>query len=293
MSEQGEFVTIKSKVDDVQIRYYKQGITNDTKHILFFLQGRAEWIEKYTFLYQDLCKDQGWGFLAVDHRGQGASGGRPAHVETYEHFASDLNQIKELELKDKTYSLLAHSMGGLICLYSALKGILKPDKVALSSPLLGMPQKPIPRILARPLADFLCDAGLSKLDTAIGRHEKTPFIFNKLTSDKEKYRYIQKSPYKIPSPTFAWVKASYEATDFIFQEPAISNIDFPIKLFVGAREDVVDSKSIVKWSSMASKISPLKVDLTRIADAKHELLFEKDEIYQKVKKEILNFFHGN
>lgn len=293
MSEQGQFKTIKSNVDGIQIRYYKKNITKETTHVLFFLQGRAEWIEKYTFLYDDLCEKYGWGFLAIDHRGQGASGGRPAHVETYDHFASDIGQVVDLELKGKRYSMLAHSMGGLICLYSALRGVIKPEKICLSSPLLGMPQKPIPRIIARPMANVLCNLGLSKLDTAIGSHEKTPFSKNVLTSDEDKYNQIKSSPYKIPSPTFGWVKASYEATDFIFQEPGISSINFPMKLFVGAREEVVDPKSIVKWSAIASKICSHKIDLTRVADAKHELLFEREDIYQKVRNDVSAFLHSD
>lgn len=284
------YSTFKSHVDETQIRYLKIGFEKDPSHVLIFLQGRAEWIEKYQFLYNDFCEKRGWGFLAIDHRGQGASGGKAAHVDSYDHFASDVKQLVDLEIKNKTYSVLAHSMGGLIALYSAMKGIITPDKMALSGPLLGMPQKPIPRIIANPFARKMCDLGFSKKDTAFGRHETIPFFLNKLTTDKAKYKIIQNSPYKIPGPTFGWIRASFDATEYIFHDSSIAKINFPIKVFVGSREDVVDPKAIVKWVNIASKISDKNLDLTRIADAKHELLFERDECYSKIKEYINKFF---
>jgi lysophospholipase len=289
MRPETKIKTINSDIDGTQIRYMTIGLENNPEHTLVFLHGRAEWIEKYEFLYDDFCKDKNWGFIAMDHRGQGASGGKAAHVETYNHFAKDVSQIINTEIKGKNYSILAHSMGGLISLYGIMKGLFTPDKLVMSGPLLGMPQKPIPRVIGGPLSRKMCDMGFSKTETAFGRHETIPFIFNKLTTDKKKYRFIQSSPYKIPGPTFGWVKASFDATDYIFHDTAIGKVECPTLILVGSREDVVDSKSIVKWVNVARKICDQEIDLIRIADAKHELLFEREACYNKVKEEIHKF----
>lgn len=285
-----QFNTLISEVDGSEIRFVKMGFKENTSQVLIFLPGRGEWIEKYMFLYEDLCKVRGWGFISLDHRGQGASGGKAAHVETYDHFASDLKQLVKQELDGRTYTILGHSMGGLISLYTACKYDLKPDKMVLSSPLLGMPQQPIPRIFAKPFAYKMCDLGLSKNDTLFGRHENIPFILNKLTTDKQKFKIIQNNPYKIPGPTFGWIKASFLATEYIFHDSHIARLNFPIKVFLGSREMVVDPRSIVKWTNVAKKISDHKVEMVRIADAKHELLFEREECYNRIKIETNRFF---
>ena len=289
MQAKPKFKTLKSDIDQAQIRYMTAGLDKRPEHNLVFVHGRAEWLEKYEFLFEELCKSRNWGFLAMDLRGQGASGGKAAHVDSYHHFASDVAQIIEQEIEGQSYSILSHSTGGLISLFGIMQSYLKPEKLILSSPLLGMPQKPIPRVIGGPFARKMCELGFAKSATAFGRHETIPFIFNKLTTDQKKYKIIQNNPYKIPGPTFGWIKASFEATEYVFHDSAIGKVECPTLVLVGSREDVVDSKAIVKWVNVARKICDQDIELVRIADAKHELLFERDECYNKVIEQINEF----
>lgn len=285
-----EFNSYTCPEDQTRIRYGTIGFEENPNHVLIFLPGRSEWIEKYEFLYEDICEERGWGYLSIDHRGQGASGGKAAHVDNYDLFVRDVEKIIKRELKKgKTYSILAHSMGGLISLYGVLKGVLKPEKLSLSAPLLGLPQKPIPRVLALPLAIKMCKWGFSKTDTAFGRHEIIPYTFNKLTTDRAKYKLIQNSPYKIPGPTFGWVKASFKATTFIFHDSNIGKLSCPVQIQLGSREGVVDPKSIEKWVDLAQKIAPNPVSLHTVKGAKHELLFEAETFYNEVLENVNRF----
>src|SRR3989338_4034759 len=87
------------------------------KRYLVFLNGHGEYIEKYHYLPSDLLKNEEWGFLTWDHRGQGDSEGLPRlHVTTYEELASDAGELVSKIVDDKPYMVIAHSMGGLISL---------------------------------------------------------------------------------------------------------------------------------------------------------------------------------
>lgn len=284
-----EYLTSICPEDGTQIRYVKAGPLKNAEHVLVYFQGRAEWLEKYEFLYHDLCKERGWGFLAIDHRGQGASGGKAAHIDSYDIYVNDALRIINKEIPKVSYSILAHSMGGLIAVYGTLKEKFSPRQLSLSAPLLGLPQTPLPRVIASPFANKMCELGFSKTDTAFGRHEVIPFPFNRLTSDREKYRFIQNSPYKIPGPTFGWVKASFEATDYIFHDSCIAKLNCPVQMHLGTKEGVVDPKAVIKWAQMARLISEQPIELVEIKGAKHELLFEKPAFYNKVLANILNF----
>ena len=86
---------------------------------------------------------QNFNICLYDLRGHGKSGGDRAFVETFQDFVRDLAVVLDylrVNYSMNKYSLLGHSMGGLITadyLQNAAKADFYPQKVFLSSPAIG------------------------------------------------------------------------------------------------------------------------------------------------------------
>ena len=80
--------------ENTKIRYgiYGPSTGNINKFILL-VNGRNEFIEKYSYVVQDLKLPPDCAVLTWDHRGQGESSGQTSHCESYEHFAEDARII--------------------------------------------------------------------------------------------------------------------------------------------------------------------------------------------------------
>jgi len=257
---------------------------------LVFLNGRTEWIEKYAYLAADLNLPAKTGFLTWDHRGQGASGGARAFVADYHVYARDTQQVIAKVVGDKPFVVLAHSMGCLITLYSTLTGHLHPRALAFSAPLLGLPNDPVPRRLARPVANLLTLCQFGAVSSGAGSFTKIAFEQNKLTHDKDLYERMQAGPYPVPGASFGWVAATFRALDLCFDPLRLATLSAPTLVFGGSAEQVVDAAATPAWVKVAKQNAKTKVEFRPIAGAKHELLSEVPEYYDPVRREIEAWF---
>lgn len=81
---------------------------------------------------------QGHDVLAFDNRGFGQSGGRRGHVDSFEQFLDDVEDLViERRQLGAPVVLLGHSLGGLIAAAYVVSGRPAPDLLVLSSPALG------------------------------------------------------------------------------------------------------------------------------------------------------------
>lgn len=275
--------TIRDPKDRLDLRYgvWHQGEGRPKQYIVF-ANGRTEWMEKYDYLPSHLQLGQNQGFLTWDHRGQGASGGSRAHVEDYGDFAADAAKIIETATHGQPYIAITHSMGGLIMLTAIMSGWVKPRALLMSSPLLGLPNKPVPQFLARPLSRALTGCGIGSINIpAVGEFEKASFNHNVLTSCPERFARLKASPYPCPSPTFGWLDATFRALEYCWDPQNLKNFAVPTLIMVGSEEQVVDPGAIKRWVQEAQKNSGAKVDLTIFEGAKHELFSEVDTHYRK------------
>ncbi|MDP2312101.1 MAG: lysophospholipase [Pseudomonadota bacterium] len=78
----------------------------------------------------------GWSATLIEVRGHGHSGGKRGHVEHWSDYREDL--VAAVAGLRPGWSLLAHSMGGLVALDAIANAGLKPSRLALSNPLLGV-----------------------------------------------------------------------------------------------------------------------------------------------------------
>ena len=279
-----------SPIDGTLIRYGVFNQTAETNRAIVFVNGRGEWIEKYSeFFFHDLNLARDCMVVALDHRGQGASEGQKAHVRSYEDFAADLTQVIQKTCHKMPYDLMCHSMGALIGVYASLMGMASPTRIICTGPLFGLPNSPIPRLVSRPVSSFLNFLGAGSLGTGVASHDKAGFEKNDLTTDRRKWGIICDSPYSIPGPTFGWVHATFEACDMVFNDISLSQLKCPVLILEGEWESVVDHSAISRWVSLAQKRSRFKVSHEVIPQAKHELFFEGGEAYTLALKMTRNF----
>lgn len=110
------------------------------KGLLAIVHGFAEHCGRYQWLAEQL-NQTGWSAAAFDCRGHGQSGGRRAHIDSFEEYLNDLRFfLKELgQAHGGTPTiLLGHSLGGLVAARLAELGDEEFSSLILSSPFLGL-----------------------------------------------------------------------------------------------------------------------------------------------------------
>jgi len=282
--------TIRDQSDSLDLRYaVTPASTEAVSRFIVFLNGRTEWIEKYAYVAGDLGLDDRTGFLTMDHRGQGASGGARAFIDSYDTYARDCAVVINQVVGNKPYTVVAHSMGCLIALYATLKGVINPQSLILCSPLFGLPNWPVPRVLAKPTSKMLSLAKLGAMHSGAGNHANEKFELNQLTHDVDKFEVIRNSPYPVPSATFGWVHATFEALRQIYDPGNLKKLTVPVLVMVGSNESVVDASAFQTWLKAAADAAPGDVEYIMIPGAKHELLSEIPQYYQRALAGIKGF----
>ncbi len=282
---------INSPKGDGKIRYAIYSRQAKPDAYILFLNGRTEWIEKYSYVAEDLGIPENWGFISVDHRGQGFSVGLKGHVETYDDFALDLKALTMAICKDTPYFTLTHSMGGLINLYAMVKGCIKPRFSIMCAPLLAMPNKPFPAVVSKALSGMLTNLGLGQVSTGLGRFDTVDFEKNVLTHSRQRFERLIKSPCPVLSPTFAWVSASFAAVSTIYEPANLRQLNIPIKIIQGTQEAVVPIGAAEEWQIALTQNSENDAELVLIEGGRHELLSEEPAIYKKALDEINDFIN--
>ena len=172
-------------------------------------------------------------------------------------------------------------MGGLVALYGALHGQLKPRVMGLSSPLLAMPNSPLPRQLAKPIANMLAKTRLAQQPTGAGTEKRENFAGNPLTRSLAGFQRACHTPYPYITPTFGWVKATFAACDAILDVAKIKNLEAPVRIIGGSQERVIDPSGWSNWCMQASGATRTPIDFHRVSGGRHELLNEIPRIQQQ------------
>ena len=182
-------------------------------------------------------------------------------------------------------------MGGLISLHAVLKGYLKPKALVMASPLLRLPQQPVPGNIAKPLSNILSKLKLDSVSTGAGSHtQNTPFEVNQLTHNYDRYQEMSRSLYPIPGATFGWANETFKALDEVFSEELLSNLEIPVLLMHGSNESVVDPSGFRDWITTAQKYSKAEIEYRVISGARHELYSEIDAYFDPAVSFTKNHF---
>ncbi len=277
--------------DDTPIRYGVFRREHDPTSALIFLNGRSEWIEKYSYLPTRLELPPSVAFVTLDHRGQGASGGHRADIDSFDTYVNDIQAVIKKVCPGLPYSIISHSTGSLMALYGTLINALKPGKLVLSSPLLGFMQDILKFKLMRIALKSIKDSSLGRIHHGVRvQNESPPFQNNPFTSDAEKYHLIENAPFRVPQPTYRWINACLTAMDTVFDKKLVEALPCPLLALVGSDERVVDADAIHRWLKLACQHARQDIAFKTIEGGRHELFFEDEHHLDPVIRAIKQWF---
>lgn len=109
---------------------------------LLLAHGLAEHLGRYQHI-AEFFAEKGWRVTAIEFRGHGESEGKRGHVTSWMKYCEDLKAA--MSTVGGPMVIVAHSMGGLVTLWSMMHSLAPPVKAfAISNPLLGLFEQPSP-----------------------------------------------------------------------------------------------------------------------------------------------------
>ena len=232
------------------------------RRTLVVVHGAGEHSQRYEH-WTRLLAQHDWRVVSFDHRGYGLSGGVPGHVDRFEQYLGDLDQVwQTLALVPSQTIVFGHSLGGLIAARYAQTRPNSMRALVLSCPLLAL-QLQVPawkRTLGRICSLF---APRTRFQTAIRTDQ--------LTSDPTARRTREHDPLRCRSVTANWYFQVLDAMVAAWDEAA--QLTLPTLVLQGELDQVVNPAAALKWwLTLPSGDKTLRV----LAGHLHELLNEPD-----------------
>ena len=283
--------------NNVQIAYHHliHAKSADRK-LMILVNGRAENMLKWSEPAYDFYH-QGYDVLLFDHRGQGYSthflkDSEKGHLDEFRFYVDDMAKIIEKVTALFNYStqhLLAHSMGALIATYYLANCDHRINKAVLSSPFYGIPLK-------HPIRDELIIALMNILGQGEryvfgkGSYQQVHLEDNELSFCKTRMKWMNRVNRKNPAihlggPTFRWVHLCLNAIKRL--PKVIPKIEIPILILQAEKEKIVDNNNLEKLTALFPHVESILVP-----QAKHEILFEKDNVRKAVLERVNQFLHS-
>lgn len=271
--------------------FYAYAIPNNATTAVVISTGRVEGLEKYKELIWELyCNN--FAVFIMDHQGQGRSyrhlkNKHKGFVKHYNNYSNDLNNFDQ-QIVSKHWQgkkvMLAHSMGSAIAVDYLANFEHSYKGVFLSAPMFDIFTKDVPKIPTQFIVNLATWLGLhSCYAFGQGNYNPIPFTENVLTSSEERYTYFRQAYQLEPNIQLGGVTFGWLAATISFLK-SIDNLNVPIPLFIAsaAGDTVVNNKAQYSFAKRHAHAT-----IESFADAKHELLFERDEIRKPL---LANFY---
>lgn len=183
--------------------------------------------------------------------------------------------------------ILAHSLGALVATYYLANFDHRIQRAVFSAPFFGMPLK-------HPVRDEM----LLSLMMLFGQGER--YVFGKgphkpvdvqenlLSHDSARMQRMNdinlaNPAIRLGGPTFRWAYLCLIAIKHL--PKMLPRIETPVLVLEAEQEQIVNNKTLEKLTALFMHSS-----LKKIAGAKHEILFETDDIRSPVLQQIQAFF---
>lgn len=226
------------------------------------VHGAGEHSQRYEH-WARLLAQNNWRVVSLDHRGYGLSGGLSGHVDRFDQYLTDLDQVwQELAIVPEDTMVFGHSLGGLISVRYAQTRPHSMRGLVLSGPLLALQLK-VPawkRSLGRLCSIF-----------APRTRFRTTIRSDQLTSDPTARRVRETDPLRCRSVTANWYFQVLDAMVAAWDET--SRLTLPTLLLQGALDEVVNPEAATKWwVTLPTQDKTLRIFSGHV----HELLSEPD-----------------
>ncbi len=280
----------------------------EPKATVVVVNGRTESYLKYQELAYELTQ-QGYQVLMFDHRGQGLSdrltdNPHKGHIEDFQQYVDDMHQLISrvvlAEPAQQPLYLLGHSMGGAISTLYLQQHPAVFQKAALSAPMHGINGKLLydegdACRLASLVSVFSTEGYAGFADKA---YSAGPFDGNELTGSEARYQwmqdlYQQKPQLQLGGATWGWLDQACAVLPQMQQQA--DKIKIPVLLMQAELDSIVSAPAQQQFCAALANnpASGCVGGLQQIKGAKHELLFEQDDIRQQVLDKVLAHFATN
>lgn len=266
---------------------------------ILFLPGRGDAYEKYLETLEDWHR-AGWRVTGADWRGQAGSGrlGEDAttgHVSDFGIWLEDIAALWRNWAAETPgpHVLAAHSMGGHLALRAAAEGLVQPDALVLSAPMLGMAGPPLPLAALQLVAKLMASVGPATRPAWKWSEKpgEIPAMREALlTHDADRYAdelwWRDHRPELVMGPgSWGWVERAYASTRALFATGVLEHTTVPT-LIVATSND-----KLVKFAAIERACERLPdCELVRFGDeARHEILREADPVRSRAMEAIARF----
>ena len=283
----GARVYALNAADNVSLRMARFSPPGAPRATVALFQGRAEFIEKYFEIIDDLLA-RGFDVVTLDWRGQGGSerelaNPRKGHVDDFAQYQRDLSVFlaqMTLFACPKPWFALAHSMGGAILLEYARGGGGHFSRLVVTAPMIDIHGLRFPRG-ASLLANTLDMLGLGAMFIHGGREAslvELKFDGNILTSDPARLArnaaVLANAPrLGIGDPTIGWTNAAFRQMRRFAESDYARHWTVPTLLIASGRDTLVATAAVERFAQRLDIAT-----LVTIPGARHEIMMERDEL---------------
>ena len=255
---------------------------------ILFLNGRADFIEKYSESYWH-WRAPGYGLFHLDWRGKGGSRGFPAGAGGYfDAWLADLDGLAERAAAPGGPLVLAgHSMGGHLALrHLAAGGAARYRRAVLFAPMAGIAAHGVPPRVLSWLARARVKAGVGDayppMQGPYGERTRSVHRQRILTGDPERFAdegwWIDEDPgLAFGGASWRWIMEASASCDALAARGVPEAIGLPVDVFIGDNERLVDAAAARR---LVQRLPDGRLHV--IAGAAHELLRERSAVQADV-----------
>ena len=206
------------------------------------------------------------------------------HVDDFAQWTGDLAAFwREWAAGDERPRVLAgHSMGGHLALRAVADGLVRPDALVLSAPMLGFLPGWLPTALQRAWADAMCRTGDPRWPAwkwSEKPGETPPNRAELLTHDGARYAdelwWRETRPELAMGPgSWGWVAAALRSMAALAQPGKVEAVDCPVLLLAAEHDRLVSVPAIRRAAARLPNAELLVFG----REARHELLRERDAV---------------
>ncbi len=269
---------------------------------ILFLPGRGDFYEKYLETLDHWAR-QGWRVTAADWRGQAASGrlGTDAvtgHIDDFGTWVADLGVLWRTWQAETPgpHVLAGHSMGGHLVLRAAAEGVVRPDALLLSAPMLGFAAQVLPAALMHPLARVIAALGDPRRPAWKWSEKpgETPASRAALlTHDQARYEdelwWREHRPELVMGPgSWGWVERAYASMRLLARGDVLARVTQPVLILATDNDKLVGYRAIAH----AARALPDARLVNYGKASHHEILREADSLRDAALAEADAFLAG-